>query len=521
MKKLKIALLVISCATLSAVFIGCNNDGNGGGEAHNKHSYSYENLQEQGHRRYTTCTEHDKISDEISAHNFSGGSICVDCGYKMPMTFDDLIKDHSTEATKFFNEHLKDTLTAGAETKAERYFLNDADGDNKVDSATMEFIYGLDDTTRAVQVSSVYFTPIECQEIADEAVTSVNITNYTTREVFSFDAKENYNNQDVASALFGAVNKTNDVNLYREIEESGSNRQFVLLNSYSDSLSTMTIKVPKGDGSKEALIKNLTRFNFTSSNESVTTLDGVCLSSSTYQLENLGSSTVTPNPGENEDPGQKNPPKEDDETKITNAEIISALEKNCMDKIINIDNPIIKRDQNKIVEKEWYFTKNSDNEVTSAEFLFKLQSSNTSAHYIVVKLQFKEALSTENINNENISNGSVVYLSTSFDTTIQTEYQDLTDAICDKLFGEAEEGTQRFIVRTGGSTDATLGSTTAFKVIEISEKEIHEASIQIKSSSSIDEYVSNFTNGLHTTSYENKKYEISGEKVTAETEKTT
>lgn len=423
------------------------------------------------------------------------------------MTFDDLIDDHSVEATQFFKQYLKDTLTGGNETKAESWYLNDKDGDNKVDSATMQFTYSVDETLRAVQVATVDFSPIDCKDIAESSVTSVNITNYDSREIFKFDAKENYNNQDVANALYSAIEKNNDVNLFREIEKFNGDRQFVVFNTYTDSIATMQVAVPEGDGSKQVLLNNLSRSNFMTTDETVFTLDGACLSSRVYELENLGGSEIV-------DPG-KDPEKDPDKNQITDAKAVELLEANCMDEIINIDNPILKLDKKNVLTSEWYFSKDTDGKIIGAENMFMYKLSETSAYYKIVKLQFKEGLTVENINADIIKNGLRAYSSSSFNqsTSAQIEYKDLTNAICNKLFGEADENTQRFIVQTSASTE--FGGSIGFKVIEKRENSIKESEIQIATSP--EDYETNFNNDLYTKVLSgNKHYEISGERITTE-----
>lgn len=115
---------------------------------------------------------------------------------KVEMTFNDLVKNHQTVAREFYENYLKSTLTAGRETKSESWYLNkSADDDKKVSSASMSFIYNVDDTTRALQVSRISFSPVSAQDIADSKVSEVNITDYSSNEVFRFDAKDNYSNK--------------------------------------------------------------------------------------------------------------------------------------------------------------------------------------------------------------------------------------------------------------------------------------------------------------------------------------
>lgn len=206
----------------------------------------------------------------------------------------------------------------------------------------------------------------------------------------------------------------------------------------------------------------------------------------------------------------------DPDCKITDAEIITALEENCIEGILETISPWVTLNKNNIVESNWYFTKDSNGNILSAENVFKYQMSETEAYYKVVKLEFNKALTKNNANFENIKNCEDCYTTSTYLNTIQSNYKSLTNAICDKLFGEANETTQRFIINIAGDTTQELGITSGFKVIEIKNNIIKETRVQIKEASTTEGYISNFNNGLHTTSYGNKQYEISGEKLIAE-----
>lgn len=204
----------------------------------------------------------------------------------------------------------------------------------------------------------------------------------------------------------------------------------------------------------------------------------------------------------------------DPDYNISDAKVIELLEANCMDEILDTISPWVTLDKKNIVEKSWYLTKDPNKRILTAECFFKYLISKTEPYFRVVKIEFNEALTENNVNFENIKTCENAYISSTYLSTIQDDYKPLTNAICDKLFGQADENTQRFIVQTGASTE--LGGAQGFKVIEIRENSIRESETQIKVASSIEEYATNFNNGFYTSPYANKRYEISGEKVIAE-----
>ena len=127
----------------------------------------------------------------------------------------------------------------------------------------------------------------------------------------------------------------------------------------------------------------------------------------------------------------------------------------------------------------WYVTKDGKN-ITGANLLFTYQ---IDANRLVPHLDniiFNEPLTQKSIieNKTVTSTISKLYSNIIFDT-IQAEHTDLTNAICDKLFGE-KTNAARFIIDEGhNSVDPKLGTASRFTVIEVTDKGIKEQRIHI------------------------------------------
>lgn len=115
------------------------------------------------------------------------------------LTFDGFIKNHKSAAVKFFEDFIYVDVVGNRSVKAENCYLNDKDGDNKVESAAMCYIYCLNETERAVEVANITFAPVNVQDVVDGKVTALNVT-VSRNTVFTFDAKEE-EKQAQASAL--------------------------------------------------------------------------------------------------------------------------------------------------------------------------------------------------------------------------------------------------------------------------------------------------------------------------------
>ena len=127
----------------------------------------------------------------------------------------------------------------------------------------------------------------------------------------------------------------------------------------------------------------------------------------------------------------------------------------------------------------WYVTKDGKN-ITGANLLFTYQ---IDANRLVPHLDniiFNEPLTQKSIieNKTVTSTISKLYSNIIFDT-IQAEHTDLTNAICDKLFGAKTNSTRYIIDHGGNSLDSQLGNALRYTVIEITDTNIKEQRIHI------------------------------------------
>lgn len=426
---------------------------------------------------------------------------------KPALTFDGFIKNHKSAAVKFFEDFIYADVVGNRSVKAENGYLNDKDGDNKVESAAMCYIYCLNETERAIEVANITFAPVNVQDIVDGKVTALNLT-VSRNTVFTFDAKENYENQDLATALYDTAKVTTDTMLFNEeVSPSSSYRQFTIVNMTDSNNIVTYVSAKKGDGTKETLLENLAK-NPIVQTKYETKLDGALLKSTAYTLETFE---------EEQPPVNPNPPEEpDDPVTVTNAEIIAALDENCIDGILNNAFPWDKTNKANIVDGTWYLTKDDDNNITKAEYAYNYQMNDIDIYYLVTEVNFTTPLTSQNIKDKNLNNVtySTRYRSTkSYNPTIQDSYAELTQVICNKAFGESDNAI-RYIIDNGGGNDRDLGLTRSFTVIQIENGNVKEATIIIKNDSA--GYIANVQNGKHKDITYGKSYNLSGEKLVAE-----
>lgn len=162
----------------------------------------------------------------------------------------------------------------------------------------------------------------------------------------------------------------------------------------------------------------------------------------------------------------------------------------------------------------WYVTKDGKN-ITGANLLFTYQ---IDANRLVPHLDniiFNEPLTQKSIieNKTVTSTISKLYSNIIFDT-IQAEHTDLTNAICDKLFGAKTNSTRYIIDHGGNSLDSQLGNALRYTVIEITDTNIKEQRIHISYEKTDSGLIANLADSTKYYTYgEEKNVAITGEKL--------
>lgn len=246
--------------------------------------------------------------------------------------------------------------------------------------------------------------------------------------------------------------------------------------------------------------------------------DGQTQKPNDSQSSSGGGAQNPDDPVEQDPPEQQDPPVKDDAL-VTNANIIKFLDENCKEKIVTLNpNPTL-TDISCVNNDQWYITKNADGKIISAEYGYEyIYGESSGGYYMVNKVEFAEPVDLKKFNSVNLKNVSYTecFRTNKYNPTIQTENADLTNAICDKLFGE-KTGATRFIIIGNVSVDATLQSVAnEFTIIEISNNTIKQKTLSIKESSSNDEYLSKLNNPSDYRIVSSKEYKLTGEKLTVE-----
>lgn len=385
-----------------------------------------------------------------------------------------------------------------------------ANSEDELSQLRLFYTYKQDETARATAVADVNFTnPIDLDEIVDGSVDASSAEFTSTSEiVFEFDAKENFQNQDLANALYKLVGDSSSTMTYQEIELNRNGvRSFQIAEETQDhQLKIFNIDTDCGNSTAE-LIENLNYpYNYDIQEQSTTSLGEYQLNVQNYALEEFA------------------PEKTDDLIEDYNEAITTALDANFLE---NIGKNVFTRyyDSNKLQSVTWDI--GNGEQISEIKFISYYNESDTNTVYGIGLIKLATPINVNELNKTNINNifsdasnkatYSTVY-TFGYDNTKQNDRNDLVNAIFEAygMTKEAPEGAIRLYIDQGSHTDSTLQSTAkVFKVVEIATDYVKEFTINIKEASTDSELINKLQNPSNYIVYDEKSYEMNGQKVSS------
>jgi len=378
----------------------------------------------------------------------------------------------------------------------------------------VNFVYTLKtgETTRAVKLATVTMNEdLTFSEIVEHYTSQSKlandefdvIKNVNTQTIFEFDAKENHDRQNIADAVYAAYNKTSDVKLFNQTESprTGYARMTYLENTESSLIvNQFDVRNNKDD---QILISNIQNPELRRDKKVVSThtVDGTVYYNNAYELEDIkGGSEVDPPVVET----------------ITKQQIIDALDANCKESVIDYSLNSLEIDYNKVSDGKWYISTNTEGKIAGAEFTYNYNVAENNIYLGVGKVKFETPVNARDFVSGKFENEtySKVY-GINYNPTIQAARQELTDAMCEKVFETSGTVVGRYIVDNGfSSADPILtGTIRRFTVIEVTDKGVQEAKVNIKTSSTDAEYISKLNNENDYRVYDKVEEKIYGEEV--------
>lgn len=183
---------------------------------------------------------------------------------------------------------------------------------------------------------------------------------------------------------------------------------------------------------------------------------------------------------------------------VTNSDIITALDTYCKKGVVIKGLGLLEINHDNVKNGKWYITTNADGKITGAEYTFYYDRKETqNMYYAIGKVEFETPINAKDLVAGNFENAtySEIYKKNYIESN-QPARQELTNAICEKVFETNGTVIGRYMVDNGfAESDSILsGTIRMFTVIEVTDKGVQEADVNIKTSSNDAEYISKLNN---------------------------
>lgn len=510
-------LAAVSALCFSLGLTACNFGGSQGGQGGNdthEHTYSEAWTSDETYHWHTATCEH---ADEISgkaAHAFEGNT-CSVCGYTQTgtpssLTLAEFVTEHRAEAVAFINRYIRPSVVGEKEVLSENWGLT-ANSEDELSGLRLFWTYKQDETSRAIEVANITMTnPIDLDDIVADNVDGNSLSFSTSNDiVFEFDAKENFQNQDLASALYNITGDSSSVMTYSEVETTREGvRTFLVSEETQDhQLKIYNVDTDCGNSTEE-LIENLNYpYNYLITEEESYSLGEYQLNVQNYTQEEFA------------------PEKVDDLIEDYNEAITTALEENFFD---TITRTCYGRtfDESKLLTSTWDI--GNGEEISEIKFISTYATSPTNTMYTIGTIKLDSPIMVNNLTKSNINEtfaektvnatSAMEYLF-QYNPQKQNDRNDLVNAIFEAygMTKEVPEGATRYYIDKGSRVDSALWAEThVFQVVEIQDNYVKEFTISIKLSSNDQGYIEKLQDSSNYRVYSEKSYEMNGQKVSSE-----
>lgn len=183
---------------------------------------------------------------------------------------------------------------------------------------------------------------------------------------------------------------------------------------------------------------------------------------------------------------------------VTNADIINALDTYCKENLVK-QNLSFADNMENVKDGRWYISIDENGNILSATFAYNYVRVVDVAYFAIGKITFNTSVSARNLINGNLGeviNSREYRMIRGYDPTIQETRSELCYAICDKAFESDGTVIARYIIDSGiAASDSVLtGTVNMFTVIEVTDKGVQQANVNIKTSSSDAAYIARLNN---------------------------
>lgn len=505
------ALVCALSCTLS--FTACGGDNGGDNKTHTSHNWSTTYTQDGG-RHYQTCDGCDE--KKYSDHSYGTSGTCV-CGKEKPasLTLAQFMSENSAIANMFVDDYIRpQAIVADDEdVKSEICTLVPSSSKEELHSVKFAYTTKIDDTQRAVKVTTATLKKdLLLEDIVKHYSSKSSLektleadVDISTETIFEFDAKTNYAKQNIAEAVYNAYNTTSEVKLYNQ-QQSPTRKDYSLMTYLQKEGKTYTVHSfeVRNNENEETFISNINSDMFRRDKQIVSThtLDGELLYDNGYTLEQF----------------QEIPPViEYEEKTITAEEITTALNENYKEAAVKSCFPSeFVYNENNVLNEKWYVTQNDKDQIVSANFAFNNVDEKGNAYFALTEVNFASPVDIKDLSEGNLPNATYNRLyRVNYKASIQETRKELTNAICNKVFDTNGTIENRYLIDIGASLEdpQVSGTVREFKVIEVTDKGVQEANVNIKTSDNDAGYIAKLESEENYRVFNQSSQNITGKEV--------
>lgn len=422
------------------------------------------------------------------------------------ITFEEFMSEHSDKALAFANQYVKTDLLDNKTPLSQTWGFH-ANEEEELDSVSLTYTYASSATERVVEVANATLTdPIDLDYIVEGNIPKTVLKTQVTRETaFVFDAKENYMNSDLASAITKFVAGEGKITYFtEEVSDKINVRKFKIAEETSSAVNVYSLDVV-GNSDQEIITNLSVSYNHAISQQATYPLgdkESVTISTETYAVEEFAPENVA------------------EAIKDYKQEILNALETHLLE---TAGKKGYGRtfDANNLVDVTWDL--GTGETISEIKMISYYSKSETSKAYNVSTIKFETPINANSLTKNNIDSiiaqakcTAETNFTFQYDPTIQGTRDDLVNAIFEAygMTKECPEGSVRYFADQGVSVDTTLESEVKiFKVVEIAEDGAKEFSIFIKASSNDEELIAKLESEENFRVYEEKSCSMEGIKI--------
>jgi len=390
---------------------------------------------------------------------------------------------HKAQALEFAQDNFKEMFTQGRDVVSEDWSFS-SNGLGEITSIKLNYTYTGENNMRTREnVEYLFAFPVDIDKILDGyEFTSIDLSGVTYRnEIFSWDAKQNFCQEDLKNALVEACG-VEGTSYFREVENEDETKKSYEIAISNDENKTIvySVEVENAD-SIEEIISNLAD----SEKTNVSMKDHFSLGDNQIDV-----STYTQEEFQPENVQDLITNFDNDLHKTLNEIIRPQILQNCFSDYI----------EENLYDIEWRIATNEDNQVTEIKLLQKNKRSTKSTQQRVDSIVFETPVDINIFSSEEASTLLTPYLQNAiynidyafmYSPTAQETRADLMNTIFEaKGMGlEKPEGAERFIVEVGSHLHQEVGESRQFQIMQLEDDKITQYTVFVKECETDEQYI--------------------------------